>query len=107
MLQYKKWIVNKFYSIDEERMNNQRSRIFRELAKFTSSKEAQNNSTLQSKQRSPQPKTRCKYYHKLGHTDINCHSKAQRRPPTMPEWVSKAICSKCKKRGHLAFNYPP
>lgn len=25
----------------------------------------------------------------------------------MPEWVSKAICSKCKKRGHLSFNCPP
>ena len=25
----------------------------------------------------------------------------------MPEWVDKAICRKCKKKGHLSFNYPP
>ena len=25
----------------------------------------------------------------------------------MPDWVSKAVCSKCKKKGHLAFNCPP
>ena len=102
-----KWIENKFYSIDEERMNNQRSRMFRESARFTSSKDSQINSNNQSKQRTSQPKIRCKYCHKLGHTDIECHSKAQRRPPSMPEWVSKAICSKCKKRGHLSFNCPP
>ena len=25
----------------------------------------------------------------------------------MTDWVSKVICSKCKKKGHLAFNCPP
>ena len=25
----------------------------------------------------------------------------------MPEWISKATCLRYKKRGHLAFNYPP
>ena len=25
----------------------------------------------------------------------------------MPEWISKATCAKCKKKGHLAFNCPP
>ena len=45
-----KWIENKFYSIDEERMNNQRSRMFRESARFTSSKDSQINSNNQSKQ---------------------------------------------------------
>ena len=25
----------------------------------------------------------------------------------MPDWVSKATCRKCKKKGHLAFNCPP
>ena len=25
----------------------------------------------------------------------------------MPEWISKATCLKCKKKGHLAFNCPP
>ena len=30
-----------------------------------------------------------------------------KRPPTMPEWISKAECKKCKKKGHLSFNCPP
>ena len=25
----------------------------------------------------------------------------------MPEWISKATCAKCKKKGNLASNYPP
>ena len=25
----------------------------------------------------------------------------------MQEWVNKMTCSKCKKKGHLAFNCPP
>ena len=25
----------------------------------------------------------------------------------MPEWISKAIGAKCKKKGHLTFNFPP
>ena len=25
----------------------------------------------------------------------------------MLEWVSKAECKKCKKKGDLSFNYPP
>ena len=25
----------------------------------------------------------------------------------MPEWISKATCLRCKKKGHLAFNCPP
>ena len=29
-----------------------------------------------------------------------------KRPPSMPEWVSKAECKKCKKKGHLSFNCP-
>ena len=33
--------------------------------------------------------------------------KNNQRPPSMPDWVSKVICSKCKKKGHLAFNCPP
>ena len=30
-----------------------------------------------------------------------------KRPPSMPEWVSKAECKKYKKKGHLSFNCPP
>jgi len=25
----------------------------------------------------------------------------------MPDWVNKAICRKCNKKGHLSFNCPP
>ena len=88
-------------------MNNQRSRMFRESARYTSSKETSNNTTNSIKGKPQQTKIRCKYCHRLGHTDYDCQSKAQKRPPSMPEWVSKAICSKCKKRGHLSFNCPP
>ena len=31
----------------------------------------------------------------------------QKRPPSMPEWISKMTCAKCIKKGHFAFNYPP
>ena len=34
-------------------------------------------------------------------------TKQSKRPPSMPDWVSKVICSKYKKKGHLAFNCPP
>ena len=50
---------------------------------------------------------RCKYCYRKGHTDHNCPDKANKRPPSMPEWISKATCAKCKKKGHLAFNCPP
>ena len=35
------------------------------------------------------------------------HKSSSKGPPSMPKWVSKAICRKCKKKGHLAFNCPP
>ena len=50
---------------------------------------------------------RCKYCYRSGHTDIYCRQKAMKRPPSMPEWVSKAECKQCKKKGHSSFNCPP
>ena len=31
----------------------------------------------------------------------------QNEPPYILEWINKITCTKCKKKGHLAFNYPP
>ena len=50
---------------------------------------------------------RCKYCYRPGNTDTNCRQKGMKRPPTMPEWISKVECKKCKKKGHLSFNFPP
>ena len=50
---------------------------------------------------------RCKYCYRPGHTDTNCRQKCMKRPPTMPEWISKVECKKCKKNRHLSFNCPP
>ena len=50
---------------------------------------------------------RCKYCYNIGHTDNNCRKKEMKQLPSMPDWVSKAICRKCKKKGHLSFNCPP
>ena len=38
-----KWIENKFYSLDEERISHNRQRIFRESARFTTSISKQTN----------------------------------------------------------------
>ena len=50
---------------------------------------------------------RRKYCYRTGRTDANCRQKAMKRPPSMPEWVSKAQYNKCKKKGRLSFNCPP
>ena len=56
-----KWIENKFYSMDEERMTYSRIRSFRESARFTTSNPRQNN-MQNSKTRPPHKKIiRCKY----------------------------------------------
>ena len=102
-----KWIENKFYSMDEERMTYNRIRSFRESARFTTSNPRQNN-MQNSKTRPPHKKIiRCKYCYRSGHFDSKCPDKANKRPPSMPEWISKATCLRCKKKGHLAFNCPP
>ena len=65
------------------------------------------NITKQSQSSTYNKTLRCKYCYRPGHTDTNCRQKAMKRPPSMPEWVSKAECKKCKKKGHLSFNCPP
>ena len=95
-----KWIENKFYSLDEERIISFRNK-FRESARFSL------DSNKTHKYQGNEKKTRCRYCYRAGHTDNNCQDRANKRPPSMPEWISKATCAKCKKKGHLAFNCPP
>ena len=62
---------------------------------------------LLDKKKSSSKNIRCKYCYRLGHEDTECRQKQSKRPPSMPDWVSKIICSKCKKKEHhLAFNCP-
>ena len=75
--------------------------IFRENARFSQ------ESHMKSKHQSPTNSLRCKYCYRKGHTDHHCPDKANKRPPSMHEWICKTTCAKCKKRGHLAFNCPP
>ena len=95
-----KWIENKFYSLDEDRIISFKNR-FRENARFSQ------EFNMKSKQQPSSNTIRCKYCYRKGHSDNNCQDKANKRPPSMPEWISKATCAKCKKKGHLAFNCPP
>ena len=96
-----RWIKNKFYSLDEERMHYFRnsSRFHRESAMFSqTNKTIHNSSTLKYTNNTNNGKTtRCKYYYRPGHIDTNCKQKSMKRPPSMPEWVSKAQCNKCTK----------
>ncbi len=102
-----KWIENKFYSMDEERMTYNRMKNYREKARFTTSNQKQNNPHSQ-KGKIPNKKTmRCKYYYRSGYFDSKCPDKTHKKPPSMPESISKVTCLKCKKKRHLAFNCPP
>ena len=102
-----RWIENKFYSLDEERMHFFRNsnRFHRESARFSQThKSTHNNSSQKYTNNTNNGKTtRCKYCYRTGHTDINCKQKGMKRPPSMPEWVSKAQCNKCTKT-HLNEN---
>ena len=102
-----KWIENKFYSMDEERMSFHRQRIFKESARFTNSNNKSDNHNNRNKYQSNNKIIRCKYCYRTGHTDLSCPDKKRKRPPSMPLWVSGATCMKCKKKGHLSFNCPP
>ena len=102
-----KWIENKFYSMDEERMSFHRQRLFKESARFTSSNSTQTSRSSNKGHNSNKKIIRCKYCYRSGHTDEDCLDKKQKRPPSMPAWISKTTCMNCKKKGHLAFNCPP
>ena len=107
-----RWIENKFYSLDEERLHLFRTtnRFCRENARYSHSQKP-TRTTIQNPRNSssstPNKMLRCKYCYRPGHIDMNCRQKAMKRPPSMPEWVSKVECKKCKKKGHLSFNCPP
>ena len=95
-----RWLENKFYALDEERIIHSKLGIRPPAtARF-----------VRTRKQKPKPnprRARCKYCYKPGHIDSNYRDKVNKKPPTMPEWVSKAQCNKCKKNGHLAFNCPP
>ena len=107
-----RWIENKFYSMDEERIMNNRFKFSRESARYsslTNNRNRQNMTrrSMKSPSSSRVQTIRCKYCYRIGHHDSQCKQKEAKRPPSMPDWVSKATCRKCKKKGHLAFNCPP
>ena len=98
-----RWLENKFYALDEERILHSKLGIKQTAqCRFISS----NNTSKNSKNTKTNQK-RCKYCYRIGHTDYECRNKQQKRPPSMPEWVANATCNICKKKGHLAFNCPP
>ena len=76
-------------------------RFQKESARFSNTQKSMKTSQNMTKQ--PQSSTynkslRCKYCYRPGHTDTNCRQKAMKRPPSMPEWISKAECKKRKRR---------
>ena len=88
-------------------MTYNRIKSFRESARFTTSN-SKKTDIQSTKNKTPNKKIiRCKYCYRSGHLDSKCPDKANKRPPSMPEWVSKATCLRCKKKGHLSFNCPP
>ena len=89
-----RWLENKFYSLDDEKMHISRQRIHRESARFVlpSNNNEQNKNTQESK-------IRCKYCYRVGHTDTTCRDKQDKRPPSMPQWAKFSTCMKCKKKG--------
>ena len=93
--------------MDEERMSFQRQKLYKESARFISSNSTQTNNSNNKKEKSDKKRIRCKYCYRVGHTDEECLDKKQKRPPSMPAWVTKTTCMNCKKKGHLAFNCPP
>ena len=83
-------------------MHLSRQRFHRESARFV---EPSNN--IEQNKNTQEPKIRCKFCYRLGHTDTTCREKQDKRPPSMPQWAKFSTCMKCKKKGHLAFNCPP
>ena len=88
-------------------MNYNRQRMFRESTRFTPSKPKQTNSQNTKNKLSHKKTIRCKYCYRTGHLDTKCPDKDNKRPPSMPEWISKATYLRCKEKGHLAFICPP
>ena len=79
-----------------------RQRYQRESARFV-----QPNNDVEQNKNHQEPKIRCKYCYRVRHTDASYRDKQHKRPPSMYQWAEHSTCMKCKKKGHLAFNYPP
>ena len=86
-----KWIENKIYFLDEERIVSFKGRI-KENARFSMTKDKWNENRKQNSNR----KSRFKYCNRFGHLDQECPNEMQKRPPLMPEWVRKLSCARCK-----------
>ena len=99
-----RWLENKFYALDEERVIHSKLGIKPPTtARYTQSP----HNGLNKRPNNKRPTKRCKYCYKNGHNDQECRDKQMKRPPSMPKWVGNAQCNKCKKKGHLSFNCPP
>ena len=96
-----KWLEHKFYALDEERLVNYKGRIGKHEARLVQSPNHKKNND-----RKP-TRIRCKYCYKPGHHDAQCRDKANKRPPSMPDWVANIQCSTSKRKGHMTFNCPP
>ena len=86
------------------------NRFFTESAQSSHAQRVPKISTQSQKQFSSSTTNkfvRCKLCYRFVHTDTNYKQKVMKRPPTMPEWVSKGEYKKCKTKGHLLFKYPP
>ena len=99
-----RWLENKFYALDEERILHSKLGIKPPTtARYTQSPHNNHNRKSNNNKRP----LRCKYCYKSGHSEQECRDRKMKRPPSMPEWVGNAQCNKCKKKGHLSFNCPP
>ena len=80
-----KWIENKFYSMDEERMSFHRQKIFKESARVTKTSNKNDSYTNKNKHASNNKVIMCKYCYRTGHIDLAClEKKIKKKPPSIP-----------------------
>ena len=78
-----KWIKNKLYSMDEERMIFHRQRIFKKSARFTNTSNRNDSYTNRNKHASNNKVIRCKYCYSTGHIYLPCPDKKTKKAPSM------------------------